>query len=194
MYQDNLNSAARDGRSINQQNMATIISDKNRVIIDSNEDIEGWGFDADPNNKPNYPIKRYTGADHERLNYKRSAQQPETVEVLHSNERPSITTVFGTSSPPFGWSGKLRRYAFKFSEGSSGHWLTLMLADRVNVIEGIVDDLRHGHIPNFFAEKGWKAEWKYNRAAAVKKIATTVAITSALVTFFILRNKRRAVR
>src|SRR5688572_33437649 len=88
--------------------------------------IPGWGIDADPENEPTYPMKHYTGADHDRLNYERAPQQPVNVEVLHSNERPGITRVFGASTPPSGWSGALRRYAFKFSEGSSAHWMTLI--------------------------------------------------------------------
>ena len=162
-----------------------------RKIADSNKDIIGWGIDADPDNNPTYPMKRYTGADHDRLNYDRAPQQPQTVEVLHSNERPGLTRVFGTSTPPSGLSGMLRRYAFRFSEGSSGHWLTLLLADRINVVEGIIDDLAHGHVPNIFAERGWKAEWKYNRAGAIKTIAVGVAVTSALVILIAARNRKK---
>jgi hypothetical protein len=154
-------------------------------------ELPGWGIDADPKNDPTYPMKHNTGADHDRLNYERSAQQPQEVEVLKSIERPTLPRVFGTSTPPSGLSGMLRRYAFKFSEGSSGHWLTLILADRVNVVEGIVDDLKHGHVPNIFAERGWKAEWKYNRKGAVRSIAVGVAITSALVAYFVLKNRDR---
>ena len=128
-----------------------------RKIAESYKDIPGWGMDADPENDPTYPMKHYTGADHDRLNYERAPQQPEKIEVLRSIERPQVTRVFGTSMPPSGLSGVLRRYAFRFSEGSSAHWMTLILADRVNAVEGIVDDLTHGHIPNIFAERGWKA-------------------------------------
>lgn len=162
-----------------------------RKIADSYKDIKGWGIDADPDNNPTYPMKNYTGADHDRLNYERAPQQLQSVEVLHSNERPGITRVFGASVPPSGLSGMLRRYAFKFSEGSSGHWLTLLLADRVNVIEGIVDDLRHGHVPNLIAERGWKAEWKYNRKGAVKNIAAGVLITAALIGFMVYNNRQK---
>ncbi len=49
--------------------------------------------------------------------------QPVNVEVLHSNERPHLTAVFGTSSPPSGLSGSIRRFAFRYSESSYGHWL-----------------------------------------------------------------------
>ena len=64
--------------------------------------IKGWGIDADPENEPTYPMKKYTGDDHRRLNYERAEQQPVDVEILMSNERPAVTTVFGTSTPPSG--------------------------------------------------------------------------------------------
>lgn len=150
--------------------------------------IKGWGVDADPKNEPTYPIKKYTGDDHQRLNWERPSQQPVDVEILHSNERPNVSAVFGTSAPPAGLSGDIRRFAFKYSESSYGHWLPLLLADRVNVIEGIIDDLKKGHIPNIFAEKGWNAEWKYNRAGLVKKIAIGALITTAVI---LLYKKRK---
>src|SRR5690606_39113953 len=100
--------------------------------------IKGWGVDADPKNEPTYPMKHYTGDDHGRLSWIRPSQQPENIEVLHSTERPSISAVFGTAQPPSGLSGMIRRYAFKHSESSFAHWLPLLLADRINVIEGII--------------------------------------------------------
>jgi hypothetical protein len=111
------------------------------------------------------------------------------MEILHSNERPGVTRVFGTSVPPTGLSGMLRRYAFRFSEGSSGHWMTLILADRINVVEGIIDDLAHGHIPNIWAERGWNAEWKYNRNGMIKKIAITTAVAAAAI--ILLSRKKK---
>ena len=87
----------------------------------------------------------------------------------------------------------LRRYAFKFSEGSSGHWLTLVLADRVNVIEGIADDLRRGIVPNIFAERGWNAAWKHDRKNVITNLAVSAAVTAAVVTFLIMRKNRKKV-
>jgi len=171
-----------------------IPSGLDRKIADTYKDIPGWGIDADPNNDPTYPMKHYTGADHDRLNYERPPEQPRKVEILMSNERPVMTRVFGTSVPPSGLSGMLRRFAFKFSEGSSGHWLTLILADRVNVVEGVVDDLAHGHIPNIFAEKGWKAEWRYNRTGMIKNMAIGVAITSAVILILANRNRKTGLK
>ena len=162
-----------------------------RKIAETNKNIPGWGIDADPDNNPTYPMKKYTGADHDRLNYDRPPQQLEKVEVLRSIERPTVTSVFGTSVPPSGLSGMLRRYAFKFSEGSSGHWLTLILADRINVIEGIIDDIAHGHVPNFIEERGWKSEWKYNREGVIKNVAIGVVVTSAVILFLASRKKSK---
>src|SRR5690606_24207504 len=102
-------------------------------------------------------------------------------EILHSNERPGLSATFGTSSSPSGLSGSIRRFAFKFSESEYGHWLSLLLADRVNAVEGIVDDLQRGHVPNIFAERGWGAEWKYNRLGLAKKLLVGAVVTYALV-------------
>jgi hypothetical protein len=151
--------------------------------------IKGWGIDADPKNEPTYPMKKYTGDDHKRLNWDRPPLQPVNIEVLHSTERPNITAVFGTSTPPSGVSGAIRRYAFQFSENQYMHWLPLLLADRVNVVEGIVDDLKRGHIPNIFAEKGMKAELKHNPKGFAKKVLVTLAVTS--IAYAMLKGKSK---
>lgn len=151
--------------------------------------IPGWGIDIDPKNDPTYPMKHRTDAEQTGYSWQRPAQQPVDVEVLQSIERPSVSSVFGTSSPPSGLSGRIRRYAFRYSENHYGHWLPLLLADRVNAVEGIVDDLKRGHIPNFIAEYGWTAEWKYNRPALIKKLVIGTLITTAVIGVF-WGNKR----
>ena len=151
--------------------------------------IKGWGVDIDPKNDPTYPIKHRTDEEQDGYSWERPTQQPIDIEVLHSIERPNITAVFGTSVPPKGLSGMIRRYAFKFSENSYNHWLPLILADRVNVVEGIVEDLMHGHIPNIFAEKGWNAAWKYDRKGMLQKIVVGTVLTSVTVAFLIKKNK-----
>lgn len=154
--------------------------------------VKGWGVDANPENDPTYPMKKFTGDDYQRLNYEKPFPQPVTREILVSNERPGVTAVFGTSVPPAGLSGRIRRFAFRYSEGSWGHWLPLLLADRINVIEGIVDDLKQGHVPNLIDEWGWRAEWRYNRMGLVRKVAVRVAVVSA-VAYFVFRKRKRAV-
>jgi hypothetical protein len=146
--------------------------------------IEGQGVDADPKNDPTYPMKHRTDGEHAGYAWERPQQQPITVEVLHSNERSDLTSVFGTSAPPSGLSGVIRRIAFKYSESSYGHWLPLVLADRVSVMEGLLGDLKHGHFPNVFAEQGWKAEWEHNRQSLIPRILGRVVLVSAAVAYF----------
>lgn len=149
--------------------------------------VKGWGVDANPKNDPTYPMKTRNNGEHAGYTWKRPTQQPITVEVLHSNERPNVTSVFGTSTPPAGLSGVLRRFAFKYSESSYGHWLPLMAADRIGVVEGVLHDFTRGRIPNVFAEHGWNAEWKHNRASLIGRTAVRVVLISAAVAYLARR-------
>ena len=80
--------------------------------------------------------------------------------MLQSIEPPSITPLFGTPNPPSGLSGMVRRMAFKYTENDLRHWMLLLFADRVNMVEGLGEDLRRGKIPNVFAEMEMKSEFK----------------------------------
>lgn len=143
--------------------------------------IKGWGIDADPKNDPTYPMKHRTDAEQEGYSWDRPTQQDINIEVLHSIERPNVTAVFGTSMPPSGLSGMIRRYAFKHSENSYLHWLPLLMADRVNVVEGVIDDFSKGTVPNIFAEKGWKADWEHNRSGLIQKVGIMALVATAAV-------------
>jgi hypothetical protein len=91
--------------------------------------------------------------------------------------------------PPSGLSGVIRRFAFKYSENSYLHWLPLLLADRVNVVEGVLADLAHGQVPNIFAEKGYPVEWKYDRKGLIIKLATAAAIAGGVVVLLSSKGK-----
>ena len=172
-------------------NVAT--GDVDRKLANVPKDIPGWGIDADPENDPTYPMKNRNGADYERIHYEKPTQQLSNVEVLRSIERPSITAVFGTTVPPSGVSGAIRRFAYRFSEADLRHWLTLVFADRVNVVEGIIDDLAHGIVPNIFKERGWGAEWKYNRKGMIKNIAIGLAVSAAVAALLAARRNSKKV-
>jgi hypothetical protein len=152
--------------------------------------IPGWGMDNNPEDEPTYPMKKYTGDDHQRIKWERPALQVPHVEILKSNERPALSAVFGTASPPKGLSGMIRRHAFKYSESSYGHWLPMLLADRINVVEGIIEDLSEGIIPNVFAERGWKSEYKYNKAGLAKKVLVRAAILGVVVLCLTKKKKK----
>lgn len=153
--------------------------------------IKGWGIDADPENDPVYPMKKRTDEEHEGYSWERPPQQPEDVEILKSVERPNLTATFGTASPPEGMNGAIRKIAFRYSESSYGRWLPLVLADRVGAFEGIIDDLKKGHLPNIFAERGWGAEWKYNRKNFLLKLAATAAITAVAISLMSPEKKKQ---
>ncbi len=101
--------------------------------------IPGWGADLDRSKRPGVPMERMPPRDDD-AHWDIPEAQPRTVEVLHSIERPGLTPVFGTACPPSGLSGKIRRAAFRHSEGRLRHWMMLLMADRVNVVEGVVAD------------------------------------------------------
>jgi len=161
-----------------------------KLAADETSKLPGWGVDANRENNPAYPMKKRTDGEHA-VAWERPTLQESEVEVLQSNERPSLSAVYGTSTPPSGLSGMIRRAAFKYSESSYGHWLPLMLADRINVVEGLVADVAQGRIPNIFAELGWRAEWKYNRKGLLLRLAFRVAVVGAAI---LLVKKRRARR
>ena len=149
--------------------------------------IQGWGADLDPANRPAVPRER-TPPRLEGVHWDAPEQQTPHVKIHHSVERPGLTPVFGTSTPPRGLSGKLRDVAYRFSESDMRHWLILMLADRVNVGEGLIEDLAHGHVPNLYREMGGPAEWRYNRADFVKKAVVASAVVGLAV--YLLRRRR----
>ncbi|HEX2605424.1 MAG TPA: hypothetical protein VHL60_12190 [Oxalicibacterium sp.] len=152
--------------------------------------IQGWGADLDHRNRPAYPMERIP-ARLEHPPQHEPQQQPITTTVFHSTERPHITPIYGSTVPPQGLSGRLRAWAFKYSENNIVHWLLLLLADRINTVEGIGDDLRSGHVPNVLGEMGMKAEIKYNPAGFARKVAITSAVVG-VTCFLIARNRRRS--
>jgi hypothetical protein len=151
--------------------------------------IKGWGADLDHKNRPGVPMERtpprYTPAD-----MATPQPQEQKVEVLVSNERPGITQLHGSVQPPSGLSGMLRRAAFKFSENDLRHWLILLGADRINVVEGIVEDLAHGHVPNILGEMGLKSEWQHNKKGLATKVAIAGAIGAAAYLLLKDRDER----
>lgn len=150
--------------------------------------IKGWGIDIDPKNDPVYPMRQRPDPDHPGGQADRPEAQPDSVEILKSNERPDRSRVFGTSVPPSGLSGVIRRCAFRYSESRYRHWLLLTLADRVNMVEGLADDVCQGKIPNCLKERGFSAELRHNRKAVVGRAVTGTLVLTALV--LCLRRKR----
>src|SRR5690554_3829745 len=85
--------------------------------------IPGWGADLDPKDRPSVPRERYdpaaTGA-HWDLPERQQEKWPRERSLEHRHLPP----VFGTSTPPKGLSGALRKLSYaRYSEGRAAHWL-----------------------------------------------------------------------
>lgn len=159
-------------------------------LRNKNSHIKGWGADINLENEPTYPMKKYTGDDHERLAWERPTLQTSDVEVLRSNERPYLPAVYGTPNPPTGLSGMIRRAAFKKSESSYGHWLPLYFADRINVVEGLIDDALQGKFPNVWKEKGMNAEWRLRPQRVIKHVLVGTLLMGAILSVAKLTRKK----
>ncbi|NVO85740.1 hypothetical protein [Hymenobacter terrestris] len=154
--------------------------------------IKGWGIDADPKNDPTYPMRKRMNAEEDPDSKSRPDNlQSVDEEVLKSVDRPKISAVFGTPEPPAGLSGVIRRQAYKYPENQYKRWLPLVLADRVDMLEGVVSDLSKGKLPNIWAEKGYDMEWKHNRTAFITKMATIGAVTAGLVVWLSSGKKKK---
>jgi hypothetical protein len=151
--------------------------------------VAGWGVDADPDNDPTYPMRDRTRDEGLRSDWERPPRQRPDVEILSSIEHIRLPAVVGTSTPPSGISGMIRRAAFKWSESHWAHWMLLMGADRINVVEGLVQDFGRARIPNIPAEMGIKAEWRHNKPGLARKAAA-----GAVVTILVLATMRQLKR
>lgn len=159
-----------------------------RRNVDFSRRIPGWGSDLDPARRPGVPRDAAPDIGPETL-YPPITPQVSTGKIHKSTEHGKLPPVFGTACPPSGLSGRMRDFAYHYSEGRMLRWLTLMAADRVNMVEDIVNDLAHGHIPNIPKEMGIRAELRYNARGFAKKVAVT-GIAIALVAAY-ARSRRR---
>lgn len=153
--------------------------------------IPGWGIDADPRNDPTYPMRHVDQQQGRGLHWVRPVQQHPTVEILQSIEYNRLPAVVGTSTPPSGLSGVIRRHAFRRSESDWWHWLLLLGADRINMVEGIVEDLAGGRVPNIPGEMGLRAEWQHNKKGLAAKIGVGLMISTVLLSAIRDRRARK---
>jgi hypothetical protein len=120
--------------------------------------IVGWGADLDPKDRPAVPKERFNLANGSHWEF--PERQIPRYRREKSPEHKFLTPVFGTSCPPRGLSGLIRRYAYTLSEARTAHWTLLVLADRIDVLESSILGLLRGRPDNPFAEMGLKAEIK----------------------------------
>ncbi|MDQ3281654.1 MAG: hypothetical protein M3Q69_09600 [Acidobacteriota bacterium] len=150
--------------------------------------INGWGADLDPANRPAVPHELPSNVQDVRgeVRYWQVPQDHVNVSIEH----PNITPVFGNAVPPHGLSGALRRYAFNYGEATNRHWLTLMLADRIDVVENLVGDALRGRPDNYVREKGWSAKLKYDPGRNRRLLTLgAVALGAVAVGVILTRNR-----
>jgi hypothetical protein len=143
--------------------------DKPKLALSSDElraRIPGWGVDLDPRDRPSVPKERFdpglNGA-----HWEFPERQPEKWPRERSIEHKFLTPVFGTSCPPKGISGVMRRYAYRrYSEGRAAHWLLLLVADRVDTVESRFRSLLSGHPDNPITETGVLSEFSHHGFAS----------------------------
>jgi hypothetical protein len=124
--------------------------------------IPGWGVDLDPHDRPSVPKEKFdptlSGA-----HWDFPERQPEKWPRERSIEHAFLTPVFGTSCPPKGLSGRIRRNAYdKYSEGRAAHWLLLLAADRVDTVGSTLGSFLTKHPDNLIAETGVLSEFTHH--------------------------------
>ena len=147
------------------------LTTQDRKRIDLSDRIKGWGSDLDPDVRPGVPRDKAPELGNELLYPSDIPKQQPTVRIHKSTEHARLTPVFGTSCPPRGISGMMRDAAYRHSEGKFARWLTLMAADRVDVIEDVVCDLAQLRVPNLVKEMGLKSAWRYDRNGVITRVA-----------------------
>jgi hypothetical protein len=120
--------------------------------------IPGWGVDLDPADRPAVPrLQDRPGL--EGSIPEPPERQPENWPRERSMEHGMLTPVFGTSCPPKGLSGRIRRLAYaRYSEARAAHWLLLLGADRVDTLESTLGSFLSRQPDNLLAETGVRSE------------------------------------
>jgi hypothetical protein len=177
--EDILSPPIRGGRSL------TTLQKKN---LDLSQSIQGWGSDLDPKVRPGVPMDKAPQIGIETL-YPDFEMQIPTRKVHKSTEHGKMTPVFGAVCPPRLLSGRIRDIAYKMSEGKLSHWLLLVAADRIDMIEELFLDVAKLDIPNIPHEMGLASEWKYNRQQVIKKAAIVTGVSIAA--FIVIKGLRK---
>jgi hypothetical protein len=149
--------------------------------------VPGWGVDLDPKNRPMFPMELPSDVMTARGDVQDWQVPPHKIHM--SIEHPNLTPVFGTSCPPKGLSGLLRDYAYKYSEGTNRHWMTLTIADRIDILESMIGSALRGKPDRFIKEKGWGAKLRYCEGHGRNYLAIGAAVVGvAALTMYLMKR------
>jgi hypothetical protein len=153
--------------------------------------IRGWGADLDRAARPGVPREKLLPSrEGMRWSEEDIPEQHARVPIFLSVERDRMTPVQGTSCPPRGLSGLLRAWGYRFGEARLARWMTLLVADRVDVAEGYLGDLLAGRIAMPSAARSLSARWRDDRA--FRRAVTAGAAVAAVAV--LARWQRQRVR
>ncbi len=166
--------------------------------------IPGWGADLDPKDRPSVPKEQFD-PEFSGAHWEFPERQPELWPRERSIEHAMLTPVFGTSCPPRGLSGMMRKYAYaKYSEARAAHWLLLLASDRVDSAESTLRSFLSRRPDNPLTETGVRGEAAYsgrgpNRADTVHQpldpiIVAAPWVLGAGLTYAVVRRIVRRTR
>lgn len=160
--------------------------------------IPGWGADLNSKDRPAASREKFpeagTGA-----HWDSPEQQEAHIKILKSVEHQNLTSTFGTACPIKGLSGKIREYAYQLSEAQKSHWLILLLADRIDVIESILTSMISLRPHNPLKEMGLASEFRkggvFSRfgqhRADMRRITKEAMVLASFGTILFLGQKKR---
>ena len=159
--------------------------------------IPGWGVDLDPADRPS-GHKLHYAPDTTGAHWDFPERQPEKEPREHSVEHAFVTPVFGTAQPPKGLSGAIRKFSYAtYSEARLGHWLLLILADRVDAWEehlrsfatlrpdnpvtqtGVRSEFTHGGVRSRLGSK--RTDWRHQLLDPVIVVGPWIAAAGVTV-------------
>lgn len=99
------------------------------------QSIFGAGVDGSQEARPGVPMEKENPGPAGNAHWLMPdrMEDPGTIQKRAGLEQ--LTPVFGTAVPPRGLSGVMRKAAYKVPEHFTSHWLILLAADRVDVLE-----------------------------------------------------------
>jgi len=98
---------------------------------DSSMALDPAAVDADPAQRPGVP-KETAPQRHPNAHWAEPSQQDTGIRVFTRANGPGLTPIFGSGQPPARLSGALRGLGYRIPETRASHWITLLLADRVD--------------------------------------------------------------
>lgn len=101
----------------------------------NHDHIPGYGVDADPSQRPGVPQIQKPLRPLPHTQYPPPEQQSDVKQLMHGRPNKTYPPVWGTAQPPQGVAGMIRKVAYSWPDHYPKHWVALLAADRVDVLE-----------------------------------------------------------